>query len=54
VVNNGKKDVPSVLLAPVSVTREKVKDTVLADAFWTREQVCSGRTEGACKALGLL
>ena len=31
VVNNGKKDVPSVLLVPISVTKENVKDTIVAD-----------------------
>lgn len=31
--NNGSKDVPSVLLVPVAVTKETVKDTVLKDGF---------------------
>jgi D-xylose transport system substrate-binding protein len=53
-VNNGKKDVPAVLLLPVSVTKDNVKDTIVADAFWTREQICSTQTQAACKALGLL
>jgi D-xylose transport system substrate-binding protein len=54
VVNNGKKDVPSVLLVPISVTKENVKDTIVAESFWTKEQICTARYESACKALGLL
>jgi D-xylose transport system substrate-binding protein len=34
-VNNGTKDVPSVLLPPVAVTKDNIKDTVVADGFWT-------------------
>jgi D-xylose transport system substrate-binding protein len=53
-VNNGKKDVPSVLLVAIAVTRDNVRDTVLADGFWTKEQVCAGTYETACKSIGLL
>jgi D-xylose transport system substrate-binding protein len=53
-VNNGKKDVPSVLLVPIAVTRDNVRETVLADGFWTKEQVCAGSYESACKSTGLL
>ncbi len=52
-VNNGKKDVPSVLLVPIAVTRDNVKDTVIADGFWTKEEVCTGTYESACKSIGL-
>jgi len=38
-VTNGLIDVPSVLLAPVVVTRDTVKDTVVKDGFWTAAQV---------------
>jgi D-xylose transport system substrate-binding protein len=53
-VNNGKKDVPSVLLVPVAVTKENLKDTVIADGFWTKEQICTQQYAEACKAAGLL
>jgi D-xylose transport system substrate-binding protein len=39
-VNNGSIDVPSVLLVPVGITKENVKD-VIADGFQTREAVCA-------------
>jgi D-xylose transport system substrate-binding protein len=53
-VNNGTKEVPSVLLVPIAVTRENVKDAVLRDGFWTKEEVCVGPYESACKSIGLL
>jgi D-xylose transport system substrate-binding protein len=53
-VNNGKKEVPAVLLAPIAVTRDNAKDTVIADGFWTRDQVCTAPYAAACKAAGIL
>ena len=47
-VNNGLKDVPSVLLTPVAVTKDNVKSTVLADGFWTVEQLCAAPYQEAC------
>jgi len=38
-VNNGNKDVDSILLAPVAVTIDNIQDTVVADGFWTVEQI---------------
>jgi D-xylose transport system substrate-binding protein len=53
-VNNGKKEVPAVLLVPVPVTRANVKDTIIADGFWTKDEVCSGAYASACRSAGLL
>ena len=47
-VNNGTKDVPSILLTPVAVTKENVKSTVVADGFWTAAQICDGSYKDAC------
>jgi D-xylose transport system substrate-binding protein len=47
-VNNGQKDVPSILLAPVAVTKENVKSTVMADGFWKTDEVCVGNYKEAC------
>ena len=52
--NNGKKDVPSILLTPVAVTKENVKTTVVADGFWKPEQICEGDYQSACKSAQLL
>ena len=38
-VNNGQIDVPSVLLTPVPVTIDTIKTTVVADGFWTTQQI---------------
>ncbi|HEY3014866.1 MAG TPA: sugar ABC transporter substrate-binding protein [Nocardioides sp.] len=52
-VNNGQKDVLSVLLEPVSVTKEKVKDTVVADGLYKVEDICTPEYAQACAAVGL-
>lgn len=52
-VNNGSIDVPAVLLTPVAVTQENVADTVVADGFWTVEQICTEEYAEACAAIGL-
>jgi D-xylose transport system substrate-binding protein len=51
--NNGATNVPSILLTPVSVTRANVKTTVVADGFWTPEQICTGVYASACQQLGI-
>jgi D-xylose transport system substrate-binding protein len=51
--NNGVKDVPSMLLTPVSVTKNNVNSTVVADGFWTRAQICTPDYAAACQAAGL-
>ena len=38
-MNNGSKDVDSILLDPVAVTKDNIKDTVVTDGFWTAEQI---------------
>lgn len=38
-VNNGKKEVPSVLIEPIAVTRETIDQTVIRDGYHTREEV---------------
>ena len=52
-VNNGKMDVPSVLLTPVAVTKDNINGTVVLDKFWTVPQICVPDYADACKAAGL-
>jgi D-xylose transport system substrate-binding protein len=52
-VNNAKIDVPSVLLTPVAVTKDNVKDTIVQDNFWTVQQICTTDFAAACTAAGL-
>jgi D-xylose transport system substrate-binding protein len=51
--NNGSIDVPSVLLTPVAVTKDNIKSTVVADGFWTVDQICTTDYADACSAAGL-
>lgn len=51
--NNGTKDVPSILLEPVAVTRENVKDTVVKDEFLKVADLCAGSYAAACTELGI-
>jgi D-xylose transport system substrate-binding protein len=52
-VNNSSIDVPSVLLTPIAVTKDNIKDTVVADNFWTVAQICTADYADACTAAGL-
>jgi D-xylose transport system substrate-binding protein len=52
-VDNGKVKVPSVLLEPVAVTKDNVKQTVIADEFITPAELCTGPYADACKELGI-
>jgi D-xylose transport system substrate-binding protein len=52
-VNNGKVDVPSVLLKPIAVTKDNVKSTVVADGFVTASELCTGPFAAACKEAGI-
>ncbi len=49
-VNNGTNDIPSVLLVPVSVTKDNVAETVIADGFRTWEEICVGEFANFCPA----
>lgn len=51
--NNGTADVTSVLLTPVSVTKDNVKDTIIKDNVYTPAQICTGQFAEACKAAGI-
>jgi D-xylose transport system substrate-binding protein len=38
-LNNGRKDVPVLYLKPVAVTKNNIRETVIADKFYTEQQV---------------
>ena len=52
-VNNGQKDVASVLLDPVPVTKDKIKDTIIADQFLKPADICKGPAASACAQAGI-
>jgi D-xylose transport system substrate-binding protein len=52
-INNGKADVPSVLLEPIAVTKDNVKSTVIKDGFVQASELCTGPYAAACKEAGI-
>ena len=52
-VDNGKEQVPSVLLDTIAVTKDNIKDTVVAEGFLKADQICSGPAAAACAQAGL-
>jgi D-xylose transport system substrate-binding protein len=51
--DNGAMQVPSVLLTPVAVTRDNIKDTVVKDGFYKVSDICTGKFAAGCKSAGL-
>lgn len=50
--SEGKRDVPSVLLTPIGVSKENVK-TVVDDGFVTKDELCKGDYAAKCKDAGI-
>ena len=50
---NGSKQTPSVLLTPVSLTKNNINDTVIKDGFLTKDQICTGKFAKYCSSAGL-
>src|SRR4051812_25166367 len=51
--DNGSKQVPSVLLTPVAVTKDNIQDTILKDKFLSVSDICAGKYASACKEAGI-
>ena len=51
--DNGMKQVPSVILKPVAVTRDNIQDTVVKDGYWKASQICTGKYASACAEAGI-
>jgi D-xylose transport system substrate-binding protein len=52
-VDNGLKKVPSVLLSPIAVTKDNIKDTVIKDGFLMPSEVCTGPYKKMCSEAGI-
>src|SRR3954466_10071897 len=52
-INNGTKDVPSVFLEPVPVTKDNIKDYLGEPDFPKKEEICAGKLASACSDAGL-
>ena len=52
-VNNGREDVPSVLLDTIAVDKDNIEQTVIKDGFLTAAQICTGAYAQACREAGI-
>src|SRR5918994_6289090 len=52
-INNETKDVPSVFLDPVPVTKDNIKDYLGEPDFPKKEEICAGKLASKCDELGL-
>ncbi len=48
-----KEGVPATLLEPVVVTKENIKDTIIADGFYKAADICTAEYAAACTELGI-
>jgi D-xylose transport system substrate-binding protein len=51
--DNGQGAIPSVLLKPVAVTKDNIKDTIIKDGFWKPSELCTGQYAAGCKSAGI-
>jgi D-xylose transport system substrate-binding protein len=52
-IDNGAEEVPSVLLEPVSVTKENISEYLGEPDFPKQEDICAGKLAPKCEELGL-
>jgi D-xylose transport system substrate-binding protein len=52
-VNNENKDVPAILLEPVAVTKDNIKDYIGEPDFPKKEDICAGKVASKCSSAGL-
>jgi D-xylose transport system substrate-binding protein len=52
-VDNGSKQVPSILLEPVPVTKDNIKEYLGEVDFPKAEEICAGKVAQACAKVGL-
>jgi D-xylose transport system substrate-binding protein len=52
-VNNGMKDVPSVLLPTIAITKDNIQDTLIKDGFLKPDQICTSKYASACADAGI-
>ncbi|KUL28076.1 sugar ABC transporter substrate-binding protein [Streptomyces regalis] len=53
VSTRGANAVPAVMLTPVSVTADNIKDTLVKDGVYTVEQICTPELKAVCVEAGL-
>ncbi|MEO3857804.1 substrate-binding domain-containing protein [Acrocarpospora sp. B8E8] len=54
VTNDTVSRIPAMIIAPMVVTRDNIKDTVVRDGFWTVSEICAPtNVKPACESTGL-
>jgi D-xylose transport system substrate-binding protein len=53
VSSGSAKDIPSVLVPVVSLTKDNINDTVIKDGIYTADEICSGKYKSGCDKLGI-
>ena len=51
--DNGTEQVPTVFLDTIPVTADNVQDTIVADDYWSVEEICTQQYAQACKKAGV-
>jgi D-xylose transport system substrate-binding protein len=51
--DNQAGQIPSVLLAPTAVTKDNIKDTIIADDFLKASEICTAKYAKACQEAGI-
>lgn len=51
--SESEQGVPAVLIDPIALTTDNIKETVVKDGLWTIEDICAGKFAAACKDVGL-
>jgi D-xylose transport system substrate-binding protein len=51
--DNGKKDVPTMKIDTTVVTKDNVKDTIVADGYWPTADICTAEYKAACAKAGI-
>jgi D-xylose transport system substrate-binding protein len=51
--DDGSRQVPSVLLEPVTVTKDNIQETVIKDGFLKKEEICAGEFAPMCAEAGV-
>jgi D-xylose transport system substrate-binding protein len=52
-IDNGTREVPSILLEPVAVTQDNISEYLGEPDFPTKEDICAGKVAANCEKLGL-
>ena len=52
-VNNGSRDVPAILIEPVAVTKDNIKQYIGEPDFPRQSEICAGELAARCKEIGL-